>query len=508
MTQASRGGPTTPVPPMNHTAAAPPRDPQACYQLGQSLAAQGDIPRAVEAHGAAIALQASFWPAYLERGRIRLQAQDFHAAARDLEAVVRLAPREAPAFLDLGRALHGTGQVERARGCFAQAIAINPGFAEAHYNLGVLDFAAGRIDAAVEHYAKAIAYKPEFLIGYSNLSVALEARDETDEALEVLEKAIAIAPHDPAAQWNKALLLLRAGRHAEGWRQYEWRWGAGKAGDYRRFPGRPLWLGGTKLTGKTILLHAEQGLGDTIQFLRYVPLVAAAGARVVLEMPEPLVGLARRMDGAAEVVAEGAGLPPFDVHCPLMSLPLAFGTTLDSLPMAIPYITPDEERLTRWRAALGPQARPRVGLVWRGNPRHEADALRSMPFARLRELLVGEADYICLQIPVPAEDLEAMQSLDGTHLSRPALEDFDDTAALVALCDVVVSVDTAVAHLAGAMGKPVWLMLPRRAEWRWLKDRTDSPWYPTARLFRQQEQGDWSTILSTIRSKLTRLAGE
>ena len=490
---------------MNNTSATPLRDPQGYYQLGQTLAVQGDIPRAVEAYGAAIALQASFWPAYLERARIRLQGRDFHAAVKDLEIVVRLAPAEAPAFLDLGRALHGEGDIKRARGCFSQAIAINPAFAEAHYNLGVLDFDTQQIDAAVDHYTKAIEHKPEFLIAYSNLSVAFEARGETDKAMEVLENAIAIAPHDPSAQWNKALLLLRTGRYSEGWRQYEWRWGAGKAGQYRRFSGRPLWLGGTELAGKTILLHAEQGLGDTLQFLRYVPLAVAAGARVVLEVPGSLVGLARRIAGAAEVVAEGTRLPAFDVHCTLMSLPLAFGTTLDSLPVATAYIKPDKKLVARWRSKLGPRTRPRVGLVWRGNPRHEADAFRSMSFAKLRELLTPEADYICLQKPIPAEDMEAIRSVDGIVLTCPEQEDFDDTAAIVELCDVVISVDTAVAHLTGAMGKPVWLMLARRADWRWLKDRADSPWYPTARLFRQAEEADWSIVLSTIRSELNRL---
>ena len=491
---------------MNNNVAAPPRDPQGYCQLGQAFLRQGDIPRAVDAYGAAIMLQASFWPAYLERARIRLLARDFLAAVRDLETVVKLAPGECAAFLDLGRAWHGAGDIERARSCFAQAIAIDPAFAEAHYNLGVLDFNAGHIDAAVENYTRAIEHKPQFVIVYSNLSVALEARGETDKAMEVLEKAIAIAPHDPSAQWNKALLLLRSGRYAEGWKQYEWRWGAGKAGEYRRFPGRPLWLGGTKLAGKTILLHAEQGLGDTIQFLRYVPLVAAAGARVVLEVAQPLVRLARRMEGVAEVVTERIRLPAFDVHCPMMSLPLAFGTTLDSIPSQIPYILPDETLVLKWRARFGPRTRPRVGLVWQGNPLYEGDAERSMGFSVLREGLAEGVDYVCLQKPVSATDWPVVQSFRGIADMGTGQEDFDDTCAMIALCDAVVTSDTAAVHLAGAMGKPVWLMLSRRAEWRWLKDRADSPWYPTARLLRQTKQGEWSTVLSAIRSEMTRLA--
>ncbi len=500
---------------MKNNIARAPHSPQEYFQQGVSLMQGGDTLRALDAYGAAIALESSFWPAYLERARVRLLGQDFHAAIKDLEVVVALAPNEVGAFLDLGRAWQGVRSAERARACFAQAIKINPKFSEAYYNLGVLDYNDGNIDAAIENYTRAIELNPNFVIAYSNLGVSLQAREEADKALATLEKGIAIAPHDPSAHWNKALLLLRNGRYAEGWKQYEWRWSAGKAGDYRRFPGRPLWLGGTKIAGKTILLHAEQGLGDSIQFLRYVTLAAAAGARVLVEVPQTLVSLTRRIKGVAEVIPTGGKLPDFDLHSPLMSLPLAFGTTLESVPCAIPYMNSDLDRVSKWRTRLGEGARrsskrgarvrPRVGLVWRGNPMHDGDAERSMSFDILREGLAPGVDYVCLQKPIPDADLSLVQSVEGVINLSSDQESFDDACAIIELCDVVISVDTGVAHLAGAMGKPVWIMLPRRAEWRWMKDRPDSPWYPTARLFRQTRQGDWSDVVTAIRSELISL---
>ena len=497
---------------MNKNITAQPKKPQEYFQLGLSLIQRGETLRALDAYGAAIALQASFWPAYLERARVRLVGQDFYAAIKDLEVVVSLAPNEVGAFLDLGRAWQGVKVTERARSCFAQAIKINPNFAEAHYNLGVLDYNAGNIDAAIDNYTHAIELNPNLVIAYSNLGVSLQARDESEKALATLEKGIAIAPHDPSAHWNKALLLLRNGRYAEGWKQYEWRWAAGKAGECRRFPGRPLWLGSPKIAGKTILLHAEQGLGDSIQFLRYVSLAAEAGARVIVEVPQTLVSLTRRIEGVSEVVAERTKLPEFDIHAPLMSLPLAFGSTLESVPCAIPYIKAAPELVSKWRTRLGEvvrprskhvaRVRPRVGLVWRGNPMHDGDAERSMSFDVLREGLADGVDYVCLQKPISDEDLTSVQSIDGILNLSSEQENFDDACAIIELCDLVISVDTGVAHLAGAMGKPVWIMLPLRAEWRWMKERPDSPWYPTARLFRQTNQGDWNGVVSEIRSEL------
>lgn len=480
------------------------------FESGAAAVRAGDLAVAADRFGNAIAIRPEFWPAWLERGRIRILSQDWPSAVRDLEAASRLVPSHGGVWLDLGRALHGLGDVSQARGCFLRAAAAKPGLAEARYNLAILDFQAGDLTAAIAQYSEAIRLKPDFYIARSNLAVTLEAAGQPEKALEVLEQAITISPDDPAAYWNKALLLLRQGDYEAGWKLYEWRWAAGKAGVCRRYAGRPLWLGGVSVRGKTVLVHAEQGLGDTIEFVRYMALLCEAGARIVLEVQPHLVALCRRLEGVAEVVdakdvANGARVPAFDLHVPLMSLPLVFGTTLETIPGRSPYIAPDTERLARWTERLGARTCPRVGLVWRGNPRHDADAWRSMPFEQMHQMLVPGIDFVSFQKDTPPGELAALAADTRIRSVADALDDFEDTCAAIACCDVVISVDTAVAHLAGAMGKPVWIALPHRAEWRWMRDRTDSPWYPSAVLLRQERQGDWSSLIGALRERLAAL---
>jgi Flp pilus assembly protein TadD len=481
-------------------------EPLALLDLARSMAQRGDIAGAVEVCGRAVALRPDFWTGYLERACLLLNAGNFAAAVADFQAVLSYAPAHVGALLDLGRAHHALGQIDAARACFERITTIDPTHAEGHYNLGVLAWHAGRTDEAIAHCTQAITSRPDFVIAYSNLAVALEAAGRSDEALEILDRAIARQPNHASAYWNKALLLLREGRFEEGWKYYEWRWAAGKAGVLRRYPGRPLWLGGTPIAGKTVFIHAEQGLGDTIQFMRHVPMLAALGARIVMEVDPALSGLCRRLEGVEAVIAPGAKPPAFDVHCPLMSLPLIFGTTIQTIPVPIPYVVAEPGRLLHWEQRLGARPPRRVGLVWRGNPLHDADAVRSMPFETLREALVPGIEYVSLQKSHPIAERRALRAMGGIKTPAIELRDFDDTAAVIAGCDVVISVDTAVAHLAGAMGKPVWLALPHPAEWRWLKDRNDTPWYPTMRLFRQNTRGDWRNVVDALRAELSGLA--
>jgi hypothetical protein len=285
---------------------------------------------------------------------------------------------------------------------------------------------------------------------------------------------------------------------------YEWGWKNGKRGTPRAFSQR-LWLGEDDIAGQTLLIYPEQGLGDFIQFCRYVPMAAALGARVILETPAALAALVSTLQGDFTVIEEGRRLPVFDLHCPLMSLPLAFRTTLDTLPAGSPYLHADDGRRARWRELLGQKTGPRIGVVWSGNPRHNKDHERSIPFVLMQPLFNLTMEFHALQNDIRAGDLESVSRCRNLRLHREGLTDFAETAALVQEMDVVIAVDTAVAHLAGALGKDVWILLPFSPDYRWMLDRLDSPWYPTAKLFRQRAVGEWEGVVADVAARLKRL---
>jgi tetratricopeptide (TPR) repeat protein len=477
-------------------------DPAAIVQQGLLLRQRGDNSGASRAFGDALARAPGHWPALLERGILRLDTGDNAGALKDLRACVQLAPAQARAWLYLGNAENAAGDADAAMGSFQKALEIEPCFAQAHYNRGVIHFHAGRLEAAVDAYRAAVAYQPGFALAHSNLGVALEAMGDTPAAFAAYDAAILADHNHPSAHWNKALALLRNGRFAEGWRLYEWRWLAGQATPYRQFRGRPLWLGGRNLAGRSILLHAEQGLGDTIQFARYAPLLAAQGAHVVLEVFQPLVALCKDLPGVARVIGAGEALPATEFHCPLMSLPLALGTTMETIPAEVPYLAEPEDRRAPWTARLGERPRRRIAFAWKGSPKHEADRLRSVPLEVFAALFSKAAEFVCLQRDISQAEAAILASYPAIRHFGAALADFSDTAAVLANCDLVISVDTALAHLAGAMAKPTWLLLPRRAEWRWLKQGETSAWYPTMRLFRAEKEADWPTVISNVAAAL------
>ncbi|HSY29200.1 MAG TPA: glycosyltransferase family 9 protein, partial [Burkholderiaceae bacterium] len=268
---------------------------------------------------------------------------------------------------------------------------------------------------------------------------------------------------------------------------------------------RPLWLRKERLDGDTILLHGEQGYGDMIQFCRYVPLVAELGAKVLLEVPRPLARLMENLEGVDEVIVRGDQLPDFDYHCPLMSLPLAFDTRLETIPAKIPYLAANSGGRSVWQERLGDKSGPRIGIAWSGNPVHDNDRNRSIALDDFIEIVSESAQFVCLQKEVRPADHALLQQRSEILTFNEGVSDFQDTAELIANMDLVISVDTSVAHLAGAMGKPVWILLPFNVEWRWFLDRSDSPWYPTARLFRQQTPGNWKPVLAAIARELSLL---
>ena len=393
------------------------------------------------------------------------------------------------------------GQHARSEEMATRALALDPRNVEVLSNRGAALRSLDRPLDALADYDRAIALAPGHAPAHTNRGVALAALNRFAEAREAYDRALALAPGDARARYNRGLARLVQGDLAGGFRDHEARW---TGSDTQRGPrelGAPQW-NGEDISGRTILLHAEQGLGDAIQFARYVPMVATLGANVVLEVHAPLVPLLAQLEGAARAIELGSPLPRFDVHCPLMSLPLAFGTTLDSIPSAVPYLRAPPGHLERWRARLGPATRPRVGLAWSGSLTLKNDRNRSIALERFARLRALHLDFVALQKDLRDVDRPALAAGPALAQFPAELADFRDTAALVDLMDIVVTVDTSIAHLAGALAKPVWLLLPFSPDWRWLLERADSPWYPTMRLWRQPRPGDWDAVLGEVEAGL------
>jgi hypothetical protein len=309
------------------------------------------------------------------------------------------------------------------------------------------------------------------------------------------------------AHWNDGLLLLLTGDLEQGWRAYEWRKKLTRSEAARTYP-QPLWLGEQDISGKTLFIHWEQGFGDTIQFCRYAKLAKSRGATVVLEVQRALLGLLRQLSPEIELITPDKTPDAFDYHCPLMSLPLAFGTTLKTIPAEPHYLQADAALRAKWSArleAVCPRSgtKPRIGIAWSGSLTHQHDHLRSIGLAECLPLFKMDADWVCLHKEIRDDDRAALKLFNGLKFFGDELDDFSDTAALVDLMDLVISVDTGIAHLAGAMGKPVWILLAFSPDWRWLLDRDDSPWYPSAKLFRQPHPRDWASVIDQLARRLS-----
>jgi tetratricopeptide (TPR) repeat protein len=419
-------------------------------------------------------------------------------------------PQNARALNNLANVLEELGRLDEAEAAYRRAIAARPDFAVAHYNLGLLMQGRRRLDEAERAYADAVALRPDLVQAHNNRGAALRDLRRLDEALAAFEAAVRLRPDYADAQFNQAMCRLMMGDFARGWAQYEWRWRVAQAGPARRGFDRPAWIGGERPAGRTLLAHAEQGYGDTLQFCRFVPKLAALGARVVLEVQPGLERLLSGLDGVDHVFARGEPPPMFDVHTPLMSLPLALGVGLDEVAAGGTYLSADPRAAEAWAQRLVGVAGMRVGLVWAGAARPDqpiaaaVDARRSVPLSALAPLAaIPGVRFVSLQTGAPTGQLRG-QPWPGPAIIDPAdaLGDFADTAALVANLDLVISCDTAVAPLAGAMGKPVWILSRFDGCWRWLEGRDDSPWYPTARLFRQTAPGDWAGVVERVAAAL------
>jgi tetratricopeptide (TPR) repeat protein len=450
---------------------------------------------AFEAYDRALALNPDNVEVVVARGNVYYEMHSHDHALREYERALEMQPNFAFGFNNRGNALNAMGRHAEALASYERALALKPDYTEAHNNRGNALLDLNRPAEALVNYESAIAHKPS-AFALVNRGSALRYLGRIEEALDSFDRAIALEPDLAEAHWNKALLCLSLGDFQQGWPGYEWRWRGATDLTPRDFT-QPQWRG-EDLTGKTILLHAEQGFGDSIQFVRYVPMVAAKGGSIVLELPDSLMPLVGKIDGVIGMYRRGDVLPAFDVHCPLLSLPLAFGTTLETIPAWVPYLHAPAERIEPWRTRFASFGEPRIGLVWSGKPTHKNDHNRSIALSRLEPLIsVPGAHFVSLQCEYRDADLPILDRLPVLRI-EDALTDFAATAAAIAELDLVIAVDTAVAHLAGAMGKPLWLLLSYIQDWRWLCQGTDSPWYPSARLFRQPHIGEWDGVIAHV----------
>jgi tetratricopeptide (TPR) repeat protein len=505
--------------------------PDAFYNCGNLLLELRRLDEALASYDTALALRPDHAAALHNRGLVLLELKRPGEALASLEKAVTLKPDYPEAFRNRGRALQRLERPAEALASYDRALALKPNYrealngrtvallklgrlaealascdqtlrlapdyAEAFNDRGVILQEMKRFDEALASYRKAQELKPGFAEPIYNAGVVLQLLNRLDEALAHFDRACALQPNFADAHCHGALLRLLTGDFERGWVESEWRWRSASSGLARPGFTQPLWLGGEAIDGKTILLQSEQGYGDSIQFCRYVPLVAARGARVILQVEEPLRQLMSGLAGVSLCISKDEALPAFDLHCPLLSLPLAFGTRLETIPSATSYLSvPAQAR--DWQAQLAPSPGPRIGLAWSGNSQHPRDAERSIAFAKLSPLFDLPASFIGLQRDVRPHDQAALQARGGVLNLGPSMANFADAAALVSQLDLVIAVDTGIAHLAAALGRPVWMLLPLVPDWRWLLDREDTPWYPTMRLFRQPERGDWDSVIISV----------
>jgi hypothetical protein len=430
----------------------------------------------------------------------------FEKAVQLYDQAIAFEPGHAETYYKRGNALKRLGKLELAIHSYNQAIEHRPGHAHAFCNRGTAQQELGLTDAALSSYDRAIGLDTSDAKAHYNRALLMQERFCWREALASYDQAIDIDPSFADAQYNRSLNLLFLGDFARGWNGYEWRWKNARRlsiAEPRNFK-EPLWLGENSIAGKRLLLYSEAGLGDTLQFCRYAKLCADLGATVILEVQASLLVLLTGMEGISQLIACGQDLPPFDYQCPLMSLPLAFKTTVENLPAAPAYLHCDDAIKEQWCTRLGQRNRPRIGLVWSGNPQNTIDRHRSIRLADWQPHIPPEYQYFCLQRPVRGEDQAVLDSSPLIFSFEEEMLDFANTAALCKCLDLVISVDTSIAHLSGALGQRTWLLLPYTPDWRWMLERTDSPWYPSMTLFRQRVAGDWNDVFSRVAAALRR----
>jgi Tfp pilus assembly protein PilF len=480
-----------------------PRHAPAQNALGNALLAVEEKDAAKAQYERAIAIDPNYADPHYNLGNVLLSQKNYAAAMENYKRAIELSPEHADVYNNMGRTFAEMGHHEEAIRWFHRTIELSPSFLKAYQNLGVSQEAEGNLAAATASYRQGLELQPEHQDLRINLGSVLVMQGDL-EGIRYLEQIVEEQPHSAKAHWWLSAALLLQGDYTRGWREYEWRWYREEFTSPKREFKQPQWEG-KPLDGASILLHAEQGLGDTLQFVRYASLVAERGGRVILEVQPGLHRLLEHLPGVSVCLKQGDPLPEFNWHCPLMSLPFVFNTTKETIPAIDRYLP------TLWEGSRSPipatHDHLKVGLVWAGNRGHLRDRMRSISLKRFLPLAsVGSVSFISLQ-----KGEAAIQAIEGEfpfHLTNPldAARDFYDSAAVVAELDLVITVDTSVAHLAGTLGKPVWILLANLPDWRWGLQSDTTPWYPTARLFRQTYSGGWEEVMNKLASELALFA--
>ncbi len=475
------------------------------FFLANAFLIQGKSTEARESYLRCLRLEANHVEALTNLGFILSEEGKWEEAKERYRRALKLKPELPELHHNLGNVLREQGKLTEAMECYDRALKFKPDYAKAHINRGIALLSLGRTADAVASLRRAVELRPDFADAHNSLGAALSVAGDLDGAIDEYLHALRLKPDFAEAHWNSSLALLLQGKFEAGWTEYEWRW---KRNTNEVLPAfkQPRW-DGSPLSSRTILLHTEQGIGDNLFALRYASMVKARGGIVLVKCPKWLIPLFSRVSGIDRLIAKSEPLPAFDVHLPLLSLPGVFGTRLETIPGAVPYISADPPLIEHWRRELSPIREFRIGVAWQGNPSHAWDRHRSFALKHLEPLArVPGVRILSLQKGPGSEQLEALgdrfsvlslgSRLDEAHGS------FMDTAAVLRNVDLLVTSDTAIAHLAGALAVPVWLALCSTPDWRWLLERTDSPWYPTMRLFRQSTLGDWATVFQAMAAEL------
>jgi tetratricopeptide (TPR) repeat protein len=502
---AEQGRPQQAIASMREVIRLEPHHFPAHNSLGALLAASSRGDEAAACFRQALAIRPDYAPALVNLGRTLNRQGRAQEAATCFQQAIRLNPDDAQAHVGLGAALHASRQPEKALAAYQRALQIKPDFAEVHNNIGQLMLERGDLAAALARLDRAAQIQPDLPLVHNNRGIVLAMLGRYDEALAHFNRALSIDPDYTDAHFSRATLLLSLGDYASGWSEYEWRL---RAPDAPQRPPGPAW-NGEPLAGRAILLYAEQGQGDILQFIRYAPRVKARGGRVIVGCAARLIPILSTCQGVDRFFSQHDPVPPFEVHAALASLPGILGTDAHSIPADVPYLSADAELVEQWRAKLPSDSRLRVGINWQGSPTHRDDRRRSMPLAELAPLArVEGVRLFSLQKGFGVEQLAGapFEVVDlGSRLDEGEAA-FCDTAAVIKNLDLVITSDTAVAHLAGALGAPVWVALSLAPDWRWLLEREDSPWYPTMRLWRQAKLDDWRGVFARIADELGALA--
>lgn len=475
-----------------------PNDPHSFYIMGVVMCKFGSWDAGIECFNRALNLNPAHLDALCDRGSAQIELKQFDSALESYTSAKNINYKHAAAYFGCGNALIEMKRSEEAIECFITAIFHSPKFYEAYINLGKIYHDNGSFGNSLECFENAIAIDPKNALAHANSSIQLKYLHRMEESLKSLDLAVSLKPDYYDAYWNRALTLLLMGHIKQGFRDYHYRWETIHFAPIKRNFHQPIWLGDDSLEGKTIFIFNEQGYGDSIQFCRYATLAKKMGATVVYEVEDALHSLFATLDGVDHLIKVGEQIPRFDYYCPSMSLPIGFGTDFDSVPCSISYLRADEEKIRKWDKKLGAKTRPRIGLCWSGSATHKGDKRRSIPLVELSSYLPVGFEYVSLQREIRETDKYNLNKNIEINLFTEDLRDFADTAALVCTLDLVITVDTSIAHLAGALGLNTWVLLPHTPDWRWMLSRADSPWYPTMKLYRQDNEDDWVSVLLRI----------